>query len=319
MGSHEVRMPDEFFERPINLPPRRSGPGMRLISTTLLLAFLAGGALVGWLAWSGKIQVGPELAGSARPAASASFAALPAPTPGASPSAAATESGAVELFDQRLAALEQRLARLDLQAAAAEGNTARAEALLVAFASRRAIERGAPLGPLADQLKLRFGDSQPNAVATLIDSAAKPNTLDQLAGQLDGLEPVLTQAPANEDGWALVKRELSGLFVIRRDEAPMAKPENRLDRARLLLRTGQIEAAIKEVQTMPGAAGATSWLDTAQRYAMAQRALDLIETTALLEPVKPKEASGAAMEQPGPAIPTPTASAMPSPIPNGAD
>ncbi|WP_254912874.1 MICOS complex subunit MIC60 [Novosphingobium sp. B 225] len=305
MGSHEVRMSDEFFDRPLNLPPRRKGPGLRMIGTTLLLAFLAGGAVVGWLAWSGKIQIGPDLLEPAKPAASAPFAALPSPAPAASPgsvTAGPTTAGAVDGFDQRLAALEQRLARLDLQAAAAEGNTTRAEALLVAFASRRAIERGAPLGPLADQLKLRFGNSQPNAVATLIDSAAKPNTLDLLAGQLDALESVLTQAPTNEDGWARVKRELSGLFVIRHDETPMARPENRLDRARLLLRTGQIDAAIKEVQTMPGAAGAKDWLGSAQRYAMAQRALDLIETTALLEPVKPKEPSPS---------PTPSASVVP--------
>src|SRR3546814_8952066 len=56
-------------------------------------------------------------------------------------------------LDQRLAAAQQRLARLDLQAQAAAGNAARAEGLLIAFASRRAIERGVELGYLADQLR----------------------------------------------------------------------------------------------------------------------------------------------------------------------
>lgn len=310
-------MPDEFFDRPLPLPPRRRGPSLRLITTTLALAFVAGAGLVGWLAWSGKVQISKDLVIERKPAASASFAALPSPAPGIQPAPAASASAA-DLLEQRIAGLEQRLTRLDQQAAAAEGNAARAEALLVALASRRAIERGAPLGPLADQLKLRFGEAQPGAVGTLIDAAGKPVTLDLLAGQLDALQEVLTQAPTGEDGWSRVKRELSGLFVIRRDDAPPAKPENRLDRARLLLRTGQIEAAIKEVQTMPGAAGARSWIDAAQRYAMAQRALDLIETTALLDPARLRDASGAAVEQPSPASPTPTASATPSQAPSGA-
>ena len=62
-------------------------------------------------------------------------------------------------------ALEQRLARIDLQANAEEANTSHAEALLVAFAARRATERGAPLGYLEDQLKLRFGDALPVTVS----------------------------------------------------------------------------------------------------------------------------------------------------------
>ena len=48
-------------------------------------------------------------------------------------------------IDQRLAAAEQRLARLDLQAQAAAGNAARAEGLLIAFATRRRLFR--PIKP----------------------------------------------------------------------------------------------------------------------------------------------------------------------------
>ncbi|NCU13129.1 MAG: hypothetical protein GXC70_13405, partial [Sphingomonadaceae bacterium] len=67
--------------------------------------------------------------------ANAGSFAQPSPSPSAT---AAPASGA--LLEQQVAALEQRLARIDLQAAAAEGNTARAEALLVALAARRAID-----------------------------------------------------------------------------------------------------------------------------------------------------------------------------------
>lgn len=314
-------MPDEFFDRPTpSFAPRRRGPSLRLLGGLVLLAFLGGAALVSWLVWGDRVKITKDLRFDLKPAASASFAALPSPSPapGASPAASPAP---VDQFDQRIAALEQRLTRLDLQAAAAEGNTARAEALLVAFASRRAIDRGVPLGFLADQLKLRFGDAQPNAVATVIESAAQPVTLDQLSAQLDALEPVLTKVPANEDGWTQLKREVAGLFVIRRGDSPSARPENRLDRARLLLRTGQFDAAIKEVQAMPGAAGAQAWVAAAQRHAMAQRALDLIETTALLEPAKLKDGSGVPVQQASPAAqaapvaPAPSAAPTQAPAP----
>jgi hypothetical protein len=202
-------------------------------------------------------------------------------------------------MDQRIAALEQRLTRLDLQAAATEGNTARAEALLVALATRRAIERGASLGYLETQLKLRFGDAQANSVATLIANAQRPVTIDQLSSDLEAL----LGTPANEGGWQRFTRELSGLFVVRRGDAPSAQPDARLDRARLMLRSGQVETALAEVQRLPGASAAGDWVNAARRYAASQKALDLIETAALLEPEKLRNGTGVAVQQPGPGAP----------------
>lgn len=307
-------MPDELFTRPTAATPRK-GTKLRTVLGTALLAFLGGAALVGYLVWDGRLKIDesavPTLIGSPAPSPSA----LPAPGASASPTvppAAASEAAQVHGgFDERVAALEQRLARLDLQAAAAEGNTARAEGLLIAFAARRAVERGAPLGYLADQLKLRFADAQPNAVQTVIDSAARPVTLDQLAGQLDALAPALAAAPKNESGWDQFTRELSSLFVVRHDDAPSARPEDRLDRARLLLRTGQADAAADEIARMPGKTGAADWIAAARRYAGVQRALDLIETTALLDSGKLKTDTGARVQQPSPAGPAPVAEAVP--------
>lgn len=293
-------MPDELFTRSQLTPPRR-GTSLRAILGTGLFAFLGGAALIGYLVYSGQIKLDshvPATIGSPAPAPSAS-----APVALAQPSAAASLAAVQGGFDQRVAALEQRLARLDLQAAAAEGNTARAEGLLIAFAARRAIERGAPLGYLADQLKLRFTAAQPAAVQTVIDAAGKPVTLDQLAGQLDALAPSLAAAPKDEGGWDRIKRGLSGLFVVRKDSTPSTRPEDRLDRARLLLRTGQSAAAADEIGRMPGAAGAADWIAAARRYADAQKALDLIETTALLDSDRLKNASGQTVQQPSPAVP----------------
>ena len=203
-------------------------------------------------------------------------------------------------IDQRVAALEQRIARLDLQSQAAAGNAARAEGLLVTFAARRSIERGVPLGYLADQLRLRFGDAQPNAVRTVIEVSRDPITLDRLIARLDGLAPALREAPAEEGALGWLSRELSELFVVRREDSPSPEPARRLERARLFLESGRAEAAVSEVRNMPNAAGAADWITDAERYAAAQQALELLETTALLEPRELRDSAGQSVEQPSP-------------------
>lgn len=303
-------MPEDTYSRTMTGTPPRSGLSLRSVVTAAMLAFLGGGALVAYLVWDGRLQMSERdlaaMMGEPTPAASSAApstaAALPAPAVQV-PAPAASDGG----VDSRVAALEQRLARLDLQAAAAEGNAARAEGLLVALAARRALERGAPLGYLADQLKLRFGAAQPAAVDTVIRSAETPVTLDQLVGRLDAMSARLTEAPANEGGWQRLRRELSGLFVVRHDDTPSTSPANLLDRARLLLRTGQVDAATDVVGRMPGAPAAGEWIGQAKRYAAAQRALDLIETAALLDPDAVRTASGRSVQQPSPAGPSPVA------------
>jgi uncharacterized protein YceH (UPF0502 family) len=270
------------------------------------LAFLGGALLLGWLVRDGRIELGGKAAPV--PSAQSSFAVLPAPTPSAAASQAAVTAG----FEARVAALEARLARLDLEAAAAEGNTARAEALMVAFAARRAIERGSELGFLSEHLKLRFGEAKPAALATVLDAAKAPVTLDWLAGELDKLGPALTQAPKQEGGWDRFTRELSGLFVIRRDSAPSANPGDRLERAKLLLRSGQTDEAIAEVAKMPGSTAASAWIGAAQRYAQTQLALEQLEIAALLEPERLRSSSGETVRAPSPAV------VAPSPQPQGA-
>ena len=226
------------------------------------------------------------------------------PHPTGAPSAAASNAS-VERVAQQQAAAEQRLARLDLQAEAAAGNAARAEGLLISFATRRSIERGAELGYLADQLRLRFGDALPNAVRTLVQMSRDPVTIDQLLARLEGLEPALRASP-QEPGLQRLRRELSNLFVIRRQTAPSPQPKRRMERARMFLETGRYEAAIEEVQNMPGSDAAEDWISDVRRYAAAQRALDLIETAAVLEPRRLRDGSGERIDQPSPVVsPTP--------------
>ena len=203
-------------------------------------------------------------------------------------------------LDQRVAAMEQRIARLDLQSQAAAGNAARAESLLVTFAARRSIERGVPLGYLADQLRLRFGDAQPNAVRTVIEVSRDPITIDRLVARLDGLAPTLATAPPEEGALGWLSRELGELFVVRREDSPSPEPMRRLERARLFLQSGRAQAAASEVRNLPNAAGAADWIADAERYAAAQRALELLETAALLEPRSLRDGSGRSVEQVSP-------------------
>ena len=204
-------------------------------------------------------------------------------------------------LDSRIVAMEQRLTQLDLQSQAAAGNAARAEALLIAFASRRAIERGRPLGYLADQLRLRFGEDRPNAVQTVIDAAQDPVTLDQLLARLEGLAPNLDDAPEGEDVFTRLGRELSEIFVVRREDTASPVAERRMERARLFLESGRIEAAISEIRNMPNAVIAEDWLEDAERFAAAQRALETLETAAVLDPRELRDGEGAPVEQRSPA------------------
>ncbi len=260
-------MPDEFFTRPapgLGLPPRRSGASLRVVIALALLAFVGGAGLVGYLVWNGQV----ELAGKT----AAPHAAITAPAP---------KTAGTPVLDQRMAALEQRLTQIALAADAAEGKTARAEALLIAAAARRDIAAGLPLGPLADQLRARFAASQPGAVQTVIAAGNSPLTLDQLLAELDALAPQLSKDGADTSGWDRFRQDLGGLFVIRRESAPAAAPETRLDHARVLLRSGAVDAAVREVESLSPGPQAAGWLDKARRYAALQAALNQLDAAAL--------------------------------------
>ncbi len=297
-------MADEFFNRATSTAPSRGGG--RGIVIAVIAAFLLGAGGVGYLAWAGFLPLNHAAPDRLLVDGGTVKASVTAPTPLASAPAAAEVAQPAEVrqdaLEARIAAMEQRLSQIDLRTEAASGNSARSEGLLVAFAARRALDRGAPLGLLEDQLRLRFADAQPNAVNTIITAARKPVTLDQLVARLESLAPSLSATPAAQLGtWDKVKHELSNLFVIRHDSAPSPAPANRLDRARLSLGAGRIEEAVAEVQKLPGAGDAESWIADARSYAASRAALDLIETTALLDTHTLKDGAGNRVEQVSPA------------------
>lgn len=238
-------------------------------------AFLLGMGVLLWMLW--RVEgLGNSLGLVADPApVPATAAQLPvaAPAPAGDPDAG-----------RRLAALERRLGDLGADTRQAAGNADRAEGLLVAFAARRALERGIGLGYLEGLLRERFGDSQAQAVATITAFAQHPVTLPQLQAGLVEVGPQMTGAPPGESFWGAVQNELANLVVIRRDGAPSSDPRERLERATARLEAGQVEEALREVKGMAGWENGRAWVDAAERYVQARAALDTIELAALVEP-----------------------------------
>lgn len=285
---------------------QRRGVGGRSIAAIVAACLLAGAAGAAWLGWrNGLIDV--RMDDSGLPQLVTSPASEPSPGPSAIETAAAQAQIDAQISSTaaKVAMLEQRLAELNQQAIAASGNATHAESLLLAFAARRALERGQPLGWIEGQLRARFGTTQGAAVDKVIAAGASPVTLGQLGEQFELLAPTLAGGRADEGTWDWLSREVSDLFVIRHDDSPSPAPERRLERARAFLAGGKVEAAVAEVEKMPSHDAATDWLTRARDYMTAQRALDQLEAAALMG-AQPVSAPAQTV------MPAPTASASPA-------
>ena len=203
-----------------------------------------------------------------------------APQPASPPAPPATDPALVEQVD----AIEERIDTIEARSAEATGDADRAERLLVAFAARRALDRGQPLGYLEGMLRDRFGADDPQSVAMIIGAAQRPATLTSLREGFDRLAPALVTPAPDAGWWTGFKRELGDMFVVRRAGAPSPLPADRLARADHALSGGQVDVALTEVARLPARAAATGWIAAARRYVLARNALDRIETAALLSP-----------------------------------
>ncbi|HYW16073.1 MAG TPA: hypothetical protein VE891_07960 [Allosphingosinicella sp.] len=257
-----------------------------------LLAFLAGLAAMGWLLanWSTAaafLGVAPAPPAAIEPAPQPMTME---PEPVATPPAD-IPAGERLVIDpettRRVNRLEERLALLDLQSRTAVGNADRAEGLLVAFAARRAIDRGVALGYIETLLRQRFAGSEPQAVATVLTVARAPVTVQSLQKQFQEVAPHLSGGGQGQTWWAALKTEMAGLVTVRRENTPSTQPGERLRRAGQSLQAGQVEVALLEVLRLPGHERADPWIANARRFVAAHRALDRLESAALLEPRAP--------------------------------
>jgi hypothetical protein len=269
--------------------PRR--PLLSLLALPLI-AFVAGLAAMGWLlARSGTAAAFLGVAPTPPPAVEA-----PAPTVAVEREPAAEGQpdgppGERLVIDpettRRVNRLEERLALLDLQSRAAVGNADRAEGLLVAFAARRALDRGVALGYIETLLRQRFAATEPQAVATVLTVARQPVTVQSLQTEFQRVSPHLSGGGQGQGWWQAFRTEMAGLVTIRRENTPSTQPAERLRRAGQSLQSGDVEVALLEVLRLPGHERADKWIAEARRYVAARRALDRLESAALLEPRTP--------------------------------
>lgn len=162
-------------------------------------------------------------------------------------------------------------------------DSARTEAMLVAMATRRAINAGAPLGDLGPRIETAFGQSQPQALARIKAAEKEGMTPVKLAAEFDSIAPQLSREP--EMSWSRFRQEILTMFVLHTSDAPPPTADAQLQRTRDLVLTGNVESAIRLVAAMPGAANARDWLAKARRYVETQRALDSLEKAALSMPM----------------------------------
>lgn len=265
----------------------------------LLVAFVAGLFAMGYALthW----DVAARYLRPAAPSMTASARLLSPPAPLMPSMMVAPSAAALDDVDRRVRDLEQRIAGVDAQARAAAGNAQRAEGLLIAFAARRALDRGIALGYLEPLLSARFGATQPQAVATVIAAAREPVTLDELRGGLAVLGQSLVGRDPDAGWWQGLRRELGGLIVIRRASMPSTAPDDRLARAKAAVESGHVDRALVEIARLPGRDVAGDWLAQARRYVAARGALDALETAALLAPQRSTSAPIAVVAtSPGP-------------------
>jgi hypothetical protein len=187
----------------------------------------------------------------------------------------------------RIADLEGRLARVENATQRAEGFAGRADALVVAFAARRAIDRGVALGFLEPLLVDRFGQQHQRAVATVVTASHQPVRLEDLTAEYEALVPVLRGGGPQDSWWSNFRREVGSLVAVHRADRPSTTPDARYDRALQRLSAGDVDQALAETMRLPGAGQATGWIAKARRYVAAHRALDEIESAALLSGPNP--------------------------------
>ena len=265
----------EFETRAASQVPRKPR-SLRSLMLILGIAFIAGVAAMGWglSRWDGaRHWLFGNAAAEKQPVTAYALTPRMVPAP-------ALSQGASDLVT-RMAAIEGRVARVEATGAAGGGNSMRAEALLVSFAARRAIDRGLGLGYVEGLLSQRFGATQPRAVATIIAAARQPATLEQLRAGLDTARPDLVGGGPNEDWWAGLKRGVSSVFVVRQAGTDSADPAARVAHAAELVEIGRVDQALADVARLPNRDKAASWMTMARRYVEAHRALDLLEAAAI--------------------------------------
>lgn len=256
----------------------RSGMGWGARALVALVLILAGAAAAVW--GLAHYQSAARFLGIAPP--QQPIMLTPKPMATGLPATTASQTSAPAAQASQVAALESRVAALQNATQRAEGFAGRADALVVAFAARRAVDRGVALGYLEPLLVERFAGQHRAAVATIITDSRQPVRLADLIEQYETLGPELRSGGPQDNWWSNFRRQLGTLIEVHRAERPASNPEARYSRALQQLSAGDVDQALAETMRLPGAQRSSDWIDKARRYIATHRALDEIESAALL-------------------------------------
>jgi len=282
----------------------------------LLIAFIGGAAAMGYAVVRDAqvarlLHLVPAEQAKAEVQLARRAAAIPAPQPATTAPPPGGQPGVEAAMDVRLSTLEEKVDDIEEQAREATGDASRAEGLLVTFAARRALDRGVELGYIEGLLRQRFGDSQPQAVATILSASRQPVTLADLQNGLDAAAPALSAGGVPQQSWwQSFRQQVASLIVVRRSGEPSTQPGDRVARAQRLLDAGQVDGALAEISRLPDHSPADKWIAAARRYIASRVALDQIETAALLAPTSPPPKPAAPQPAPTPTVITPAPTAI---------
>lgn len=275
-------------------PTPNGGMKFRTILILLLIAFVGGIIAAGWAITkydlfqmdsdNAAIVIDPATVSNANEAAP--VASLPNNQRAEQPENIENQNDSIndQLINERVDSLDDRLSRINVQAQQASGNADRTESLLIAFSARRAIDSGSALGYVENELRLKFGNSNPNDVRDIIDAGNNPVRLATLQNQLDTASEILLSPNSDASTWDIMQKELGELFVIRKAGSQPPQADRRLARIKTALSNRDVKTAILEMEQMPGAQNAKEWIAMAKRYVRVQQALDAIEKTAISIP-----------------------------------
>ncbi|QNM82079.1 hypothetical protein H8M03_08530 [Sphingomonas sabuli] len=254
------------------------GWGARIAIAVVLIVIGAAAATWTLARWQGAARV----LGVAPAQTGARAYAPPPPLPPAAPAAPQVQDSLNPVIAEQIGELQARVQRVESESEEVQGSAGRADALLIAFSARRAIERGVRLGYLEPLLVDRFGKQHPQAVARIVTTARAPVRLSELITRYQDLQQDLTGPPPDEGLWTGFKRGIGSLVSVRRSDRPSTQPQARYDRALSHMMSGEVDSALAETMRLPGAPRANEWVRDARRYVATHRALDEIESAALV-------------------------------------
>jgi hypothetical protein len=216
--------------------------------------------------------------------------ALPRPADASTDARIATMEAGTARLQSADQALAERVDRLAITVAALSGEQLAAETqardLLLLAAIRRRFESGRSLGALEASVESRIAPRDPGAAAAILAWNAAPVTPRSLAVRLP--TPTEPAARGRPDGWwEALRGRLSGLVDVR-PVAGRTAADGEAAIAAALAR-GDPAAAIERVARLPSSPERRAWLDDAERWVAAARALDRLEE-ALLTAMPPSVA-----------------------------